>query len=214
MCGQSRIDLVQPVGRFGLLVFMALLTTGVLGCAQESMVAVPDSDGGMKSAAAVRAERRLYDGAPPVIPHENFGMTCTECHNVQGVEVSGVGFAPPQPHADTAGMGAISRCVQCHVFKQSDAVFAASDFVGLRQDLRRGARLNPIAPPTIPHKIFMRENCLACHSGSAAREEIRTTHPERVRCRQCHVPAGSRAEFESLLGEGLVATSPTELSER
>jgi nitrate reductase cytochrome c-type subunit len=199
--------------RAGLLATL-VLTGWVGGCAQETMVAVPDSDGGMKSAATVRAERRLYDGAPPVVPHENFGMSCTECHNVQGVEVPGVGFAPPQPHADTAGMSSVSRCVQCHVFKQSDAVFAASDFIGLRQDLRHGARLNPIAPPTIPHKTFMRENCLACHSGSAAREEIRTTHPERVRCRQCHVPVGSRAQFESLLGEGYVSTAPTEPSER
>jgi nitrate reductase cytochrome c-type subunit len=217
MRGASRVDLMRAQPRFferaGLLATL-VLTGWVGGCAQDAMVAVPDSDGGMKSAATVRAERRLYDGAPPVVPHENFGMSCTECHNVKGVEVPGVGFAPPQPHAETAGMSSVSRCVQCHVFKQSDAVFVASDFVGLRQDLRHGARLNPIAPPTIPHKTFMRENCLACHSGSAAREEIRTTHPERVRCRQCHVPAGSRAHFESLLGEGYVSTAPTEPSER
>jgi len=188
--------------------FAILVLAGwACGCAQETMVAVPDTDGGTKSAATVRAERRLYDGAPPVIPHENFGMACAECHDARGVDVPGVGFAPPQPHSNTAGMSASSRCVQCHVFKQSDTVFAASEFVGLRQDLRHGARLNPIAPPTIPHKTFMRENCLACHSGAAAREEIRTSHPERVRCRQCHVPVGSRAEFETLLGEGLV--SPT-----
>ncbi len=217
MRGASRANLMRArplfVERVGLVAALVLMGWAC-GCAQESMVAVPDSEGGMKSAAAVRAERRLYDGAPPVVPHENFGMTCTECHNIDGVEVPGVGFAPPQPHADTAGMSSISRCVQCHVFKQSDAVFAASDFVGLQQDLRRGARLNPIAPPTIPHKTFMRENCLACHSGSAAREEIRTTHPERVRCRQCHVPAGSRAEFETLLGEGLAPVTPPEPNER
>ena len=195
-------------------VAVVLMAAWVSGCVQDSMVAVPDSDGGKKSAATVRAERRLYDGAPPVIPHGNFGMTCTECHNVQGVEVPEVGFAPAQPHADTAGMSAISRCVQCHVFKQSDAVFTVSEFVGLRQDLRHGARLNPIAPPTIPHKTFMRENCLACHSGSAAREEIRTSHPERVRCRQCHVPVGGRAEFQTLLGEGLVSAAPAEPIER
>jgi len=223
MRGQSRVNLARASRRVvaaraqwrAMTVVTAVVLLGwACGCAQDAMVAVPDSDGGMKSAAAVRAERRLYDGAPPVIPHENFGMTCTECHNVNGVEVPGVGFAPPQPHADTAGMSAISRCNQCHVFKQSDAVFTASEFVGLRQDLRRGARLNPIAPPTIPHKTFMRENCVACHSGAAAREEIRTTHPERVRCRQCHVPIGTRAEFETLLGEGLGLPVPTESSER
>jgi predicted CXXCH cytochrome family protein len=38
----------------------------------------------------------------------------------------------------------------------------------------------------------MRENCAACHVGPGAREEIITTHPERTRCRQCHVPVTTR----------------------
>jgi cytochrome c-type protein NapB len=50
----------------------------------------------------------------------------------------------------------------------------------------------------------MRENCAACHAGPAAREEIRTSHPERTRCRQCHVEVTARSEFDSELGEGLV----------
>lgn len=58
------------------------------------------------------------------------------------------------------------------------------------------------APPTIPHKTFMRENCTACYSGAAAREEIRTPHPERSRCRQCHVPTLTRAEFSTAFGPG------------
>jgi cytochrome c-type protein NapB len=41
----------------------------------------------------------------------------------------------------------------------------------------------------------MRENCAACHTGPAAREEIRTSHPERTRCRQCHVPVTTREIF-------------------
>jgi cytochrome c-type protein NapB len=195
-------------------VAVALLAAGIAGCAEDS--AVVESEGGevVKSSAAVRAERRLYDGAPPIIPHDDFGMTCTQCHNKKGVEVPDVGFAPPQPHTDTPGMSNVSRCTQCHVFKESETIFAASEFVGLRQDLRRGGRLNPIAPPTIPHKVFMRENCAACHTGTAAREEIRTTRPERIRCRQCHVPAGSREEFDTLLGEGLAAVVSEEEGEQ
>ena len=77
------------VERLGLLAALVLVGWAC-GCTQDAMVAVPDTDGGMKSAATVRAERRLYDGAPPVIPHENFGMTCTECHNIDGVDVPGV----------------------------------------------------------------------------------------------------------------------------
>jgi len=155
---------------------------------------------GGKSSAAVRAERRLYDGAPPVAPHRDFGMTCTECHNERGIEVPEVGYAPPSPHEITAGMSSMSRCRQCHVFRLTDSVFVASDFVGLRQDLRAGGRLHPLAPPTMPHKAFMRENCLACHSGLAAREEIRTPHPQRTRCRQCHLPVTTNDLFVSTTG--------------
>ena len=148
-----------------------------------------------KTPAGERAQRRAYDGAPPVIPHENFGMTCTECHDLQGVEVTDVGFSPPSPHDKTMGMSAISNCRQCHVFSGDAAVFAANDFVGLPQDLRRGQRLSDFSPPVIPHKTFMRENCVACHSGQAAREEIRTTHPERTNCGQCHVGQVATATF-------------------
>ena len=159
-------------------------------------VPVPEHEGASKNEAVVRAARRAYDGAPPVAPHEDFGMECVSCHDLEGLEVEGVGFAPPFPHEGTLGMSAITRCRQCHVFSQTDTLFADNDFVGLRQDLRRGKRLNSIAPPTIPHKTFMRENCAACHDGPAAREEIRTPHPQRTRCRQCHVAVTTNASFE------------------
>ena len=178
-----------------LMLVAAIGTFALAGCAAQG-------DDPAKSTAVVRAERRAYDGAPPVVPHEDFGMTCVSCHNRQGIEVPDVGFAPPTPHALTGGMNDLSRCRQCHVFRQTDAVFVANDFVGLRQDLRRGTRLHALAPPTIPHKTFMRENCDACHAGVAAREEIRTPHPERTRCRQCHVPTLSRSEFSTAFGPG------------
>jgi cytochrome c-type protein NapB len=44
----------------------------------------------------------------------------------------------------------------------------------------------PASPPPIPHALQMRENCRACHAGPGAVAELRTTHPERVTCRQCH----------------------------
>ncbi len=157
-------------------------------------------DGVVKSSALVRAERRAYDGAPPVMAHEELGIECVECHDMQGMEVADLGFAPPSPHEETLGMSAISRCRQCHVPALTDGVFTANSFEGLRQDLRRGRRLNELAPPTIPHKSFMRENCLACHSGAAAREPIRTSHPERVRCRQCHLPVTTLGTFERQAG--------------
>jgi hypothetical protein len=167
------------------------------GCAgPPERVDVPDRPGVQKSAATVRAERRAYDGAPPVIAHENFGIECNSCHTLEGIDLGDEGLAPPFPHQRTLGMSAVSRCQQCHVFSNSDDVFAANSFSGLRQDLRHGARLNQLAPPTIPHRTLMRENCIACHAGPAAREEIRNDHPERTRCRQCHVPVTTRLVFE------------------
>jgi cytochrome c-type protein NapB len=117
--------------------------------------------------------------------------------------VDGVGFAPASPHEGTAKAGATIRCRQCHVFAAGDDLFVASEFVGLEQDLRRGGRATPGAPPTIPHRTLMRENCVACHDGPGAREEIRTNHPERWRCRQCHVPVTTRDAFSSALGQGV-----------
>jgi len=179
----------------------------IAGCGQET-VPVPGREPAVKSAAAVRAGRRAYDGAPPTIPHESFGINCTACHDAQGQSVAGVGFAPASPHEGTDVAGRTMRCNQCHVFVTTTDLFVVSDFVGLAQDLRAGARATPGAPPTIPHGILMRENCIACHDGPDAREEIRTSHPERQRCRQCHVPVTSRERFESVLGKGLEGLMP------
>ena len=173
----------------------ALLALLVACGGAERRVPVPGADGALKTAALVRAERRAYDGAPPVMAHEELGIDCVECHDREGMEVTDIGLAPPSPHEATLGMSAISRCRQCHVPVVTEEVFVANDFRGLRQDLRRGRRLNERAPPTIPHKTFMRENCLACHSGPAAREEIRTDHPERIRCRQCHLAVTTQTLF-------------------
>lgn len=183
-----------------LLVF-GLLTLIACQEAATDKVAVPGQEGREKTAASYRALRRAYDGAPPVIPHQNFGADCMSCHNRHGLEVEGVGFAPPMPHQVTAGLSDISRCVQCHVFVETDEEFKENEFVGLQQDLRSGDRLHAMAPPVMPHAVQMRENCLACHTGPAAREEIRTSHPERERCQQCHVPSTTSGTFQSVAGQ-------------
>ena len=169
----------------------------VAGCGDGDWVPVPDSDGALKSSGEVRAERRLYDGAPPTIPHDNFGVACSSCHDTEGISVQGLGFAPASPHDDTSEAGRTQRCRQCHVFVADQGLFVENSFAGLTQDLRQGGRLYPGAPPTIPHKILMRENCAACHVGPGARAEIVSSHPERERCRQCHVPVTTRDEFSS-----------------
>lgn len=178
-----------------VLASLALVASCERDPGDGARVAVPGAPGKSKTAALLRAERRLYDGAPPVVPHGPFGTPCASCHTTEGVAVEGVGFAPPSPHELTKGMSATSRCEQCHPFAVADDVFAENEFEGLRQDLRKGRRLNPLAPPVMPHGTLMRENCAACHTGPAAREEIRCPHPERARCRQCHVPAVTDDEF-------------------
>ncbi|HEX5635251.1 MAG TPA: hypothetical protein VFX50_18535 [Gemmatimonadales bacterium] len=164
-----------------------VVVLGVAGCGVER-------DGGddpvrvavaTKSTLAERAARRAYDGAPPVVPHEVFGKDCGTCHGARGVAVAGLGYAPPAPHGSTPGMAA-ARCAQCHVTQAPVAPFVASRFAGLRQEPVSGPRHHELAPPVIPHRVFLREDCLACHGGPAAREELRTSHPERTRCRQCH----------------------------
>lgn len=174
--------------RLGLLLALVLGGCGSSETVDSKGVAVPDRPGATKTAALERAERRLFDGAPPTIPHEPLGASCTSCHNEEGMAVEGLGFSPPSPHLTTAGMSALSRCEQCHVFSpEGPQPWRGNSFAGLRRDLRRGQRLHALAPPVIPHAVFMRENCQACHAGPAAREEIRTTHPERRNCQQCHV---------------------------
>ena len=52
------------------------------------------------------------------------------------------------------------------------------------------------SPPPIPHSLQLRENCLACHGGAAAVRGIRSSHPERINCRQCHVKIMTRINLQ------------------
>jgi len=144
------------------------------------------------TASDVRAERRAYDGSPPVVPHQPMGAACTTCHTATGKPVPNMAYAPANPHGD---LGSLQNCRQCHLFKMGDDQFSKSEYVALTVDPKRGERLYPGAPPTIPHATMMRSNCLACHAGPSARPEIRCTHPDRVNCVQCHVAKAIETEF-------------------
>ena len=41
-------------------------------------------------------------------------------------------------------------------------------------------------PPTIPHEIENRSECLACHREGEVGQTPKTPHPEHTYCRQCH----------------------------
>ena len=171
-----------PATRLGAALAAALAISAAAAC------------GGKGPAPAVarstseRADGRAYDGAPPTIPHDAATGTCVTCHDNDGTVIDGVGIAPASPHGDDAASGNMQRCRQCHVPTQGQTLLVASRFTGLLQGPWRGRRATQGAPPTIPHTLQLREQCAACHTGEAARVELRTTHPERTRCRQCHVP--------------------------
>jgi cytochrome c-type protein NapB len=152
---------------------------------------------------------RAFPGAPPRVPHgltsvELRSTTCSTCHERGGYSQRFGAYAPLTPHPE------LVACLQCHVV---DAAVAGTPLPAAGPDDRcrqchapdsttSGAPVldwRPAAwpevsapaiegePPAIPHLLQFRENCLACHAGPGAVAEIRTTHPERASCRQCHV---------------------------
>lgn len=136
-------------------------------------------------ARATRAARRAYEGAPPTIPHSVDQLavpSCLVCHG-KGLSIAKLN-APPLSHTEH------SSCVQCHVVGSSpvpggDAAPYENQFAGLTES-RPGSRAWLGAPPTIPHSTWMRERCQACH-GVFATPGIRSSHPWRDSCTQCHV---------------------------
>ncbi len=148
--------------------------------------AVPHDEASWRAAIARRAERRAYDGAPPTIPHPIAQMAfpnCLTCH-ATGLRV-GTRTAPAMCHDEHA------NCAQCHVVAERPMRAAAmvggppleNSFAGL-EALPGGERAWPGAPPTIPHGTLMRVRCDSCHGVMG--EGIRSTHPWRENCNQCH----------------------------
>ena len=134
---------------------------------------------------AKRMEHRSFDGAPPVMPHAvSYGnnKSCTDCHG-QGFTM-GKKIARAIPHPDLA------NCVQCHIEGESEFIgevdVVDNLFVGLKPPLEGGRSFHG-APPTMPHPLFMRTNCISCH-GSQGYPSLITNHPERRNCTQCHMP--------------------------
>lgn len=133
---------------------------------------------------------RAFWGAPPPIPHrlksERNSASCLECHSLERRVALRQRATAPVPHAE------FSQCLQCHVegyIGRKEAPWVENRFVGLGQP-GPGARAHEFAPPTVPHQVFLRENCLSCH-GPKGDTPLQTAHPERSQCLQCHVPEAS-----------------------
>lgn len=131
--------------------------------------------------------RRAYPGAPPMVPHpvlfdmdeEKRGNSCLGCHNSGGYVEALNAYAPITPHPQK------ENCRQCHVPEMTNELFRDIDWASVDPP-KTGQSALAGSPPPIPHFLQMRENCLSCHGGAAAIKKIKTGHPERVNCRQCH----------------------------
>ena len=147
-------------------------------------------------------KNRAYPGAPPSIPHTVTkerslgGDTCLQCHQNGGFVDKFNAYAPVTPHPE------MINCRQCHVTKNTNTTFkefvTSNSNTGFKKvappKVGKGENnAMPGSPPMIPHQLQMRENCISCHAGPSAPKEIRVSHPERINCRQCHVPKNNTA---------------------
>jgi cytochrome c-type protein NapB len=174
---------------------------------------------------------RAYPGAPPRIPHplraDEFRTdACRTCHERGGYSARFQAYVPLTPHPERG------ICLQCHVGEDGVLGLEAPDAnPDARCALCHGPAGGPVRaeasltwsttvwptlprttvdqnPPPIRHDLQFRQNCLTCHAGPAATAEIRTKHPERADCRQCHLvpdPAASafsRSAPEAAAGVG------------
>lgn len=140
-----------------------------------------------------RRARRVYEGAPPWIPHpvsEELDRTqdCAPCHTFGGYNPGIRTYSPRTPHPE------YTNCLQCHVARVAQELFRPTDWVTPPWPEYGRERELLGAPPPIPHTLQLRERCLTCHGGGSAAPDIRTTHPERFNCRQCHLPLGEGEE--------------------
>jgi nitrate reductase (cytochrome), electron transfer subunit len=173
----------------------------------------PASEQDRAADTARRAQRRAFDGAPPVVPHaidQQNASSCLVCHE-KGMRVGTV-VAPRMSHETYA------NCTQCHVESVNRALppTAVSDaptngFTGLIAP-GPGERAWPGAPPVVPHTTWMRESCTSCH-GSQASKGLRTSHPWRGNCLQCHALSAQLDQWRQVGGEqppqaGLEESSP------
>jgi nitrate reductase (cytochrome), electron transfer subunit len=141
-----------------------------------------------------RRRRRAYPAAPPVIPHQvsqRAQPNCRTCHE-QGVVLGG-------KRAPVPGHPMMANCTQCHAQAPVPSGLASlpsvpppvhNAFLSVGE-VQSGPRAWAGAPPGIPHPIFMRQGCLACH-GPDGLAGIRTSHPQRGQCVQCHVAPDHR----------------------
>ncbi len=164
-------------------ILVPVLSASLLAaCGNSGEPTWADRDESLSQHLAARYRLSLYDGAPPVIPHDVARLgrqNCFNCHDAGSYD-NGERIASPRPHP------AWGDCRQCHLERRSTNTFRLSTFEPLRWPAA-GHRQNEIAPPMIPHHVQNREECAICHIGAQAHPALRAAHGMRSQCRQCHV---------------------------
>lgn len=140
-----------------------------------------------------RLRTRAFDGAPPVIPHviqQQSAASCLACH--------GEGIRMGDKVATKVSHPQYTSCTQCHVESSTSGPINSvqtteNSFTGLQRS-GPGLRAYAGAPPTIPHTLWLRNDCTSCH-GLVARPGLRTTHPWLSNCVQCHAASEQLNQF-------------------
>lgn len=157
-----------------------------INCHNPHTAAVSPNHQHKLQSLAIRASRRAYNGAPPVIPHaveQTNDAACYVCH--------GEGAVVGQRIANRMSHGPLANCVQCHAastpppFADPEQPGPSNSFVGLPAPVS-AERAFEGAPPVIPHSTWMRERCLSCHGGQVGWPGLEVTHRWRTNCVQCH----------------------------
>ena len=159
----------------------------------DPMAEVEITPGQKKFALALREQNRAFNGAPPSVPHPIDQMStqaCMACHG-QGIKTESLRVSKMSHHF-------LENCTQCHVENDPRhmpaSLFRENSFVGLPAPTG-GPRAFEGAPPMIPHSTWMRVDCMSCH-GFAGVHGIRSTHPWRKNCQQCHAPSSELDQLE------------------
>lgn len=144
-------------------------------------------------ALALREQNRAFNGAPPTIPHPIDQMStqaCMVCH--------GEGIKTESLRVSKMSHQFLENCTQCHVENaprhMPAFLFRENSFLGLPAPTG-GPRAFEGAPPMIPHSTWMRVDCMSCH-GFTGVQGIRSTHPWRKNCQQCHAPSSVLDQLE------------------
>jgi len=140
------------------------------------------------SALHKRDQNRAFNGAPPTIPHPVDQTTTASCMACHGDGAKTISLRIPRMSHQY-----LANCTQCHVESKPKhmppTLFRENNFAGLKAPTH-GPRAFDSAPPQIPHSTWMRSDCLSCH-GLTGLHGIRTTHPWRSNCQQCHAPSAT-----------------------